>query len=138
LKCNKCNSKWKTDANRSVSLTVCPFCQESLEKDDKPRRCESVKETLAAVMNMFGAEVLLSEKIVSLFADLAPTLNDERDLIKIIRDKGALEVLKGALNSPPTEQSVAIKRAVENFRRLWIRKQSFPCSTSLRERWGGR
>ena len=58
-----------------------------------------------------GREILLSDKIVSIFSDLAPTLKDEKDLIKIIRDKGALEVLKGAMNASASEQEVTIKRA---------------------------
>ena len=124
MKCNNCGSKWETDASRSASLTICPFCQAYLTKCETPKFFSSVKETLSFVANnkftinnktVDGCEILLSEKIVSFFSDMAPTLKDEKDLIKIIRDKGALEVLKGAMNESPDEQEIAIKIATSKL-----------------------
>lgn len=120
MKCNSCGSEWKTDASRSTSITDCPFCQESLVKNETPKSFDSVKEVLAFIAsNKFtignklldGREILLSEKIVSFFSDIAATLKDEKELIQIIRDRGALEILKGAMNASLSEQEVAIKRA---------------------------
>ena len=48
----------------------------------------------------------------NLFSDIAPTMSDERELVKMFREKGALDVLKYALKSTATEQNVAIKRAI--------------------------
>jgi hypothetical protein len=120
MKCYKCESEWKTDANRSASLTVCPFCQERLTEDNVPKFFDNVKDVLHYIAsNKFevkgkevsGREILLSDMIVSRFSDKAPTLKDEKELIIIFRDKGALKVLKDAMDSTPSEQGIAIKRA---------------------------
>ena len=120
MRCNKCGSEWKTNVSRSASLTVCPFCHESLVKKKTPEFFDSAKDVLCYIANnkfvmnnkLFdGREILLSEKIVNFFSDMAPALQDEKDLIKIIREKGALEILRGAMNSSPPEQGIAIKRA---------------------------
>ena len=57
----------------------------------------------------YGVEALLTN---SLFSDIAPTLKDERELVKMFRERGALKVLGDAQNSSTQEQKTAIKRAI--------------------------
>jgi hypothetical protein len=106
-------------------LTVCPFCQESLTQNKTPTTYDNAKDALRFIADTYGAEALLTK---NLFSDIAPTLNDERELIKIFRDKGALEVLKGALNAPPSEQENTIKRATA---KLPVYLQNSPEAVSL-------
>jgi hypothetical protein len=106
MKCISCKGEWTPPPGKTV--TECPFCKESLTQNKTPTTYDNAKDALRFIADTYGAEALLTK---SLFSDIAPTLNDERELIKIFRDKGALEVLKGALNAPPSEKEIAIKRA---------------------------
>jgi len=90
-------------------VTECPFCKESFTPTKVPKLHDSAKDALRFIADTYGAEALLTK---NLFSDIAPNLNDERELVKLFMGKGALDVLKGALNSSPSEQGAAIKRAL--------------------------
>jgi len=88
---------------------MCPFCQESFAPTKTTKTHDNAKDALRFIADTYGVEALLAK---NLFSDIAPTLSDERELVKMFKEKGALEVLHGALNSTPPEQEVAIRRAV--------------------------
>ena len=123
MKCNSCGSEWKTD-NRTSVKTDCPFCGTSLAKEETPKMFDNIKDTLHFIASstftvsnrqVDGRVMLLSKSIVSIFSDMAPTLKDEKDLIRIIQEKGALMILRGVMKASSAEQEIAIKRAVLKF-----------------------
>ena len=89
MKCGSCKGEWTPPPGKTV--TECPFCKESFAPGKTPKIFDNAKEALCFIAHSYGAESLLTK---SLFSDIAPSLNDERELIKIFREKGALEVLK--------------------------------------------
>ena len=107
MKCIKCKGEWTPPAG--ITVTECPFCKESFAPTKTPKTYDNVRDALGFIVDNYGAEALLTK---NLFSDIAPTLRDERELIKMFKEKGALEVLNGALNSPPSEHDLALKRAV--------------------------
>ena len=122
MKCHSCNSEWTSPAGKTLS--VCPFCMESLVKNEAPKSFDSLRDVLVYIAsNTFtvsgkeinGRDILLSDKIVSFVSDMASSLTDERELLKIIRDKGALEVLKAAVNAPSPDRELSIKRAASRL-----------------------
>ena len=107
MKCIKCKGEWTPP--QGVTITECPFCKESFTPTKVPRTYSSAKDALAFIVDTYGVEALLTK---NLFSDIAPNLNEARELIKMFIEKGTLDVLNDALNSPPSEQGIAIKRAV--------------------------
>ena len=107
MKCINCKGEWTPPPG--ITVTECPFCKESFAPTKIPKTYENAKDALSFIAETYGTEALLTK---NLFSDIAPTLSNERELVKMFMEKGTLEVLKGALNSPPPEQSLAIKRAV--------------------------
>ncbi|MDR1705939.1 MAG: DUF5050 domain-containing protein [Clostridiales bacterium] len=59
-----------------------------------------------------GRDILLSDRIVGIFADIAANLRDDKQLIKLLQDQGALSVLRDAARATASEKGLAIKRAV--------------------------
>ena len=108
MKCEKCKGEWTPPPGKSV--TECPFCKASFIKDGAS--FNNAKEALQFIADNYGIDALLTK---NLFSDVAPTLKDERDLVKIFRERGVLDSLKDALNSPQTEQKNAIKRAMDRL-----------------------
>jgi hypothetical protein len=107
MKCEKCKGEWAPPPG--ITITECPFCKKPIESTKTPKMYDNAKDALCFIMQSYGAEALLTK---SVFSDIAPTLTDERELIKMFRDKGALEVLKSALDSSSSEQGIVIKRAI--------------------------
>jgi hypothetical protein len=107
MKCINCKGKWTPPPG--ITVTKCPFCKKPIKPAKTPKTYSNAKDVLCFIAKTYGADALLTK---SLFSDIAPMLTDERELIKMFRDKGSLEVLQGALKSPPSEQSVSIKTAI--------------------------
>ena len=107
MQCISCKGEWTPPPG--ITVTECPFCKKSIEPTKTPKTYDNAKDALFFIAQTYGAEALLTK---NLFSDIAPTLSDERELIKMFREKGALDVLKGALKSTESEQNVAIKRAI--------------------------
>lgn len=107
MKCTKCKGEWTPP--QGITITECPFCKESFAPTKIPKTYHNAKDALKFIIDNYGAEGLLTR---NLFSDIAPTLSDTRDLIKMFREKGALDILNGALDASPSEQSVATKRAI--------------------------
>ena len=110
MKCNSCKGEWTLPPGKTV--TECPFCKESIASGKTPETFNNAKDALQFIADTYGTEALLAK---NLFSDIAPNLNDERELIKMFREKGVLEVLKDALTSSPQEQEKTIKRAMEKL-----------------------
>jgi hypothetical protein len=107
MKCISCKGEWTPPPG--ITVTECPFCKKPVEPAKTPKTYDNAKDALCFIAQSYGVEALLTK---SLFSDIAPMLTDERELIKMFRDKGSLEVLQDALKSPLSEQSVSIKRAI--------------------------
>ena len=123
MKCVNCKGEWTPPSE--ITVTECPFCKTPVESSKKSKTYDNAKEALLFILTNHGANSLLTK---NLFSDIAPNLRDERELIKMFREKGALEILNGALNSLPSEQSLAIKRATA---KLPVYFQNSPEAVSL-------
>jgi hypothetical protein len=110
MKCINCKGEWSPPPG--VTVTECPFCKESFAPTKVSKAYETAKDALIFIADTYGAEALLTK---NLFSDIAPNLTEERELVKLFMDKGALEVLKSALNSSPSEQESAIKRGISKL-----------------------
>jgi len=114
MKCTNpnCGGEWKPPPGKSV--TVCPFCQEPVVSEKKTAKSfDRVLDTLVYIKEQYSADMLLSEKVCAYFADLTRNqLRDEKDLIKQLCEKGALDCLKMAIGKPASEHELAIKRAL--------------------------
>jgi hypothetical protein len=54
MKCNHCNSEWKTDDKIYSSLSTCPFCGKGFAKEEEPKSYENSKDALAAMKKEEG------------------------------------------------------------------------------------
>jgi hypothetical protein len=114
MKCHNCHEEWVVPAGRSHSF--CPACGKKLSFAGTTGGIDSAEAALRYIAEHFGTSELLGSRIVSLFADVAHNqLKDERDLIKILADRGALDCLKAGLGEAASEQEVAIKRAISKL-----------------------
>ena len=113
MKCNKCGSKWETDASRSASITVCPFCQEKIvaEKSSDWPFFDNTKELLAYVATEYGNDTLFGRKH---FSDHTSPLMPQRqkNLIKQAFDCGAVKNLQDNMDSGQQNKEIAIKQSV--------------------------
>ena len=111
MKCDQCGVK--LDIAPSKSLNFCPNCGDKVAVKTATDVIDSADAALRYIADNFGADALLGSKIVSNFADVTRNqLKDEKELIKILSEKGALECLKDAVQKPASEQEIAIKRAI--------------------------
>jgi hypothetical protein len=107
-----CGGEWMPPCGKS--LTVCPFCQEPIVGGKKTAQSfDNLADTLVYIKEQHGVEMLLGEKVYSLFADLTRNqFRDEKELMKQLQEKGALGCLKAAVGKPEPEHEFAIKRAL--------------------------
>ena len=111
MKCTSCGEK--LDISPGKSMNFCSNCGEKVAIKTAMEVIDSADAALRFIADNFGADVLLGSKIVSTFANVTRNqLEDEKDLIKILSEKGALECLKDATQKPASEQEIAIKRAI--------------------------
>jgi len=111
MKCNKCNSEWKTDASRSSSITVCPFCGESIGNKTEWKTFDNTKELLAFVAAEYGIDALFGRKY---FSDhTAPLMpQKQKNLVKQAFECGAAAILQNNMNSDQAHKEIAVKQAV--------------------------
>ena len=110
MKCSKCGKKLDITPGKSVNF--CSNCGNKVAVQSV-ESIDSADAALRYIADNFGADTLLGSKIVSCFADITRSqFKDEKDLIKILSDKGALECLKEATQQPVSEQEISIKRAM--------------------------
>jgi hypothetical protein len=112
MKCDQCGEKLNITPGKSVNF--CSNCGNKVAvAQSSATTIDSVESAFKYIAENFGAEVLLGSKIVTIFADITRSqLSDEKDLIKILLDKGALDCLKAAMQKPASEQELSIKRAM--------------------------
>ena len=113
MKCNKCGAEWKVDASRSVSITVCPFCQEKIvaKKSGDWRYFDNTKELLAYVAAEYGNDALFGRKH---FTDhTSPSMpQGQRNLVKQAFECGAVKILQDNANSDQAHKEIAVKQAI--------------------------
>ena len=110
-----CGGEWIPPPGKSV--TVCPFCQEPVASEKKAAQSfDNVVDTLIYIKEQHSIDMLLNGKVYTLFADLTRNqLRDEKDLIKQLCEKGALDCLKVAIGKPDSEHWIAIKSALSKL-----------------------
>lgn len=128
LTCKLCGNPWYADNDNLSSLTVCPYCAESLHKQVPLaiQRCDTLEQALFLAIQHAGEEILNNpRKLVGLMTDLAPTLQKEiRIFSKSISD-GYAHYLVEAYSAPPAD--VVMK--LNNLKRLLIDEEG------LSENW---
>ena len=120
MKCNSCGSEWKTDASRSASITVCPFCQEKIvvEKSNDWQFFDNTKELLAYIATEYGNDALFGRKNFSDHS-LPSMPQGQKNLVKQAFDCGAVKILQENLNSDKTRKETAIKQAVGKLMNIY-------------------
>jgi DNA-directed RNA polymerase subunit RPC12/RpoP len=114
LKCTKCGEL--LDASPGKNVNFCPNCGSKVTAKPAASVTDSAEAALHHIAETFGADVLLGSKVATYFADVTHNqLRDEKDLIKILQEKGALDCLKEAMQKPVSEQKTAIKRAMSKL-----------------------
>ena len=113
MKCNKCGNEWKTDASRSASITVCPFCQEKIvtgKSSDWPF-FDSTKELLAYIATEYGNDALFGRKY---FSDhtLPSMPQGQKNLVKQAFECGAIKILQDNMDSNQARKETAVKQAI--------------------------
>ena len=88
-KCSVCHSEWT--AIKMVSK--CPFCGNEFEMQTS--NFKRVEDVFNYIVGTYGIEIMKQKtSFISLFADLAPTLEKERRIIRIAMESGVhLELL---------------------------------------------
>jgi len=120
MECRKCGTKWEASREISKSLTVCPFCGKSLAKEEEPRFYDNSRDALAAIMRMYGTDVLLG-KLNAHFPDFAPSVSaGDKRLVYAVYELGAAQVLKNNLTTPQAEKERAIKIAARKLTDAFI------------------
>jgi len=111
MKCDKCGEKLNVSPGKSVNF--CSNCGNKIAAQTSSGDIDSAESALRYIAENFGADVLLGSKVVTYFADITRSqFKDEKDLIKILLDKRALDCLKEAIQKPANEQEISIKRAM--------------------------
>jgi len=120
MECKKCGTKWETGKKTSESLIVCPFCRESLPKKEEPKFYENSRDALAAIMKMYGVEVLLG-KLTSHFPDFAPDVSKNvKKLVYAVYENDAAKVLKNNLSASQSDKERAVKVAIQKLMEAFI------------------
>jgi len=114
VKCDKCGEILNITYGRSVNF--CQNCGNKIDAQKTTAAVDSAESALRYISEKFGADVLLGNKVITIFADITRgQLTDEKDLIKILLDKGALDCLREAVQKPVNEQELSIKRAISKL-----------------------
>ena len=113
MKCNKCGSKWETNASRSTSIIVCPFCQEKIvaEKLSDWQFFDNTKELLTYIATEYGNDALFGRKYFSDHS-LPSMPQGQKNLVKQAFECGAIKILQDNMNSDQARKETAVKQAV--------------------------
>lgn len=113
--CKKCGSEW----NSSVVSTVCPFCGAALIDDSK--KFTDIADVFAFIFNEYGFDIIKEKrKFISLLGDYAPTMENERRLVKIAIDADVYKTLLELNSTDEDERNVCIEKMVAK-----LQQQSF-------------
>lgn len=97
MECKNCHSTWKPSKNALKTLTICPFCGESLAdaEKEKPAIFDNFREALAFIMSRHGVDVLLGSMLKNFLLDYAPEIAALRkNVVFSVFSSGAADILK--------------------------------------------
>ena len=113
--CKKCGSEW----NSSVVSTACPFCGAALIDDSK--KFTDIADVFAFIFNEYGFDIIKEKrKFISLLGDYAPTMENERRLVKIAIDADVYKTLLELNSTDEDERNICIEKMVAK-----LQQQSF-------------
>lgn len=113
--CKKCGSEW----NSSVVSTTCPFCGAALIDDSK--KFTDIADVFAFIFNEYGFDIINEKrKFISLLGDYAPTMENERRLVKIAIDADVYKTLLELNSTDEDERNICIEKMVAK-----LQQQSF-------------
>lgn len=113
--CKKCGSEW----NSSVTSTACPFCGATLIDDSK--KFTDIADVFAFIFNEYGFDIIKEKrKFISLLGDYAPTMENERRLVKIAIDADVYKTLLELNSTDEDERNICIEKMVAK-----LQQQSF-------------
>ena len=115
FKCEKCQSEW----NGIKRLDVCPFCGFTFPV--KSSDFTDIDEAFDYIFGKYGFEIIKqSHKLVSLLADYAPSLENERRLVRMALDAGIYTDLLGINATDNAAQTEAKAKAINKLNKLYF------------------
>ena len=118
MKCNHCNKELKVDDRTASFLKFCPFC--GLAKSEEPKFYDNSRDALTAIMNKYGADVLL-EELKAHFPDFAPSVSKNvKRLIYTVYENDAAKILKSNLIASQVDKEIVVKKAIQKLTDAFI------------------
>lgn len=125
--CNKCGASWNTER----ILNVCPFCGVDL---NEKKKITSIEDAFAVIVERHGKVPFKGSAILGMLGDYAPSLTQERRLVRIAVEAGAYNAIYEAADS---EKCAVVERYAvvlsENYfiDKNWARKVLMWCLYAL-------
>lgn len=121
MKCNNCNSKWTTNG----VTKKCPFCGKDLVEEFN---LDSIENVLKYVVSTHGLEIYdTPARLLSYLSDYAPSLTNERRLIKICADSGVLSDLRKAHEFELYKKEESINKAISKLENELFVNRDWAC-----------
>jgi len=116
LKCTHCESEWTLGKGVS-SPSKCPFCGEPLTPES-----DTMEAVLKYIAEIYGADILRdSNKLIAYFADVAPKLTRERNLLRSFTQCNGNTRLLKALSLSDAERRQAWFRLTQDLKdEMWL------------------
>lgn len=106
-KCSICESEW----NSSVKSTNCPFCGNVLF--DESKKFTEISEVFTFIIDFYGVDIIKDKRtFVSLLGDYAPSLENERKLVKIALESGVYKTIIDANDKDESEREICVDRMI--------------------------
>ena len=113
-KCKKCGSEWNSVNKRNS----CPFCGAKIADDIS---LKTIEDVFNFMFSEYGIEIVNDRrKFISLLSDYAPSLDNERRLIKIAVDADIYKAILDANSKNDSERNICIEKMVAK-----LQQQSF-------------
>lgn len=114
-KCDKCRSEW----NGIKRLDTCPFCNFIFQI--KNSNFTDIKDAFDYIFGKYGMDIIKqNNKLVSLLADYAPSLENERRLVRMALDAGIYSELLLIDVNDNDSQNIARSKAVNKLNMLYF------------------
>lgn len=115
FKCEKCQSEW----NGIKRLEICPFCGFAFPV--KASDFTDIDEAFNYIFGKYGFEIIRqNHKLVSLLADYAPSLENERRLVRMALDAGIYTDLLVVNADDNAAQDEAKAKAINKLNKLYF------------------
>ena len=126
MKCEKCQTEWKTNKRGFSSLRICPFCGKELVDDESTSvNFDNSRDALAFIAKEHGNAAILGEKLKSFFPDYAPKVsNNIKKLVFAVYENGAAKVLQKNLQAKQADKEIAFKQAVSRLTDAFISNEA--------------